>query len=102
VKDSFIKKFKKNIYLINTARGKNVNTADLVKNLQSGKVLGACLDVLEFEDISFEGLNPQSETLKYLFKSDKVILSPHIAGWTSESNVKIAEVLAKKIIAALK
>jgi D-3-phosphoglycerate dehydrogenase len=106
VNDAFINKFKKNIYIINAARGKCLNTADLVKNLKSGKVLGACLDVLEYEDTSFEELNSKSKklnpTLKYLYNSDKVILSPHIAGWTHESNIKIAEVLAKKIIEAFK
>jgi D-3-phosphoglycerate dehydrogenase len=98
--DEFINKFKKNIYIINTARGKSVNTADLVKNIISGKVLGACLDVLEYEAVSFE--NIESETLpepfKYLIESNKVMLSSHIAGWTHESNEKIAMILANKIL----
>ena len=100
VSDSYINKFKKNIYLINTARGKCVNTKDLVNNLESGKVLGACLDVLEYEDVSFEKIDLQKlpEPMNYLARSNKVILSPHIAGWTHESNLKIAEVLAGKII----
>ncbi|HWY38616.1 MAG TPA: NAD(P)-dependent oxidoreductase [Bacteroidia bacterium] len=102
VNDAFISKFKKNIYIINTARGKCLNTAHLVKNLESGKVLGACLDVLEYEAVSFESVDFSSLPLpmQYLINSNKVILSPHIAGWTHESNVKIAEVLAGKIIEA--
>ncbi len=102
VDDVFISKFKKNIYIINTARGKCLNTADLVKNLEGGKILGACLDVLEYETVSFESVDFASlpEPIKYLIKSDKVILTPHIAGWTYESNIKIAEVLARKIISA--
>lgn len=100
INDGFINRFKQNIYIINTARGKCVNTNDLVKNLKSGKILGACLDVLEYEVTSFENLDTSSlpEAFQYLIQSDKVILSPHIAGWTKESNEKIAKVLAEKII----
>jgi D-3-phosphoglycerate dehydrogenase len=102
--DSFFKRFRKNIYLINTARGKILNTADLVSNLESGKIKGACLDVLEYESGSFEGLADENlpQAFQKLIQSDKVMLSPHIAGWTRESNVKIAEVLAGKIIRFLK
>jgi len=100
INDSFIKQFKKNIYIINTARGKSLNTADLVANLQSGKVLGACLDVLEYEMTSFENLDTTTlpPAFQYLIQSDKVILSSHIAGWTQESNEKIARILADKIL----
>lgn len=99
VNDSFINNFKKNIYLINTSRGKVVNTDDLVKNIKSGKILGACLDVIEYEASSFENIDTEDlpEAFQYLIKSDKVILSPHIAGWTHESNLKMAKVLADKI-----
>jgi len=101
INDSFINKFSKNIYIINTARGKCLNTSDLVKNLKSEKVLGACLDVLEYEMLSFEALdtNQFPEAFQYLIQSDKVVLSPHIAGWTDESNEKIAMILAEKILA---
>ena len=109
VNDAFIEHFENNIYVVNTARGKCLNTADLVKNMKTGKVLGACLDVLEYEAVSFESVVPIAigianlpEPLQYLVKSDKVILTPHIAGWTQESNVKIAEFLAGKIINAFK
>jgi D-3-phosphoglycerate dehydrogenase len=100
VDDSFINKFKKNIYIINTSRGKCLNTADLVKNIESGKILGACLDVLEYEVVSFESIDAEAlpEPFQYLIKSNKVMLSSHIAGWTIESNEKIAKVLAQKII----
>lgn len=96
---AFINKFKKNIYIINTARGKCLNTEDLVKAIQSGKVSGACLDVLEYEDTSFENLYATTlpEPFQYLMKCEKVMLSPHIGGWTHESNEKIAKVLAEKI-----
>jgi len=102
--DAFFQKFKKNFYLLNTARGKVVNTADLLKNLDSGKISGACLDVLEFETGSFEDLDKGNlpEAFQQLIKSEKVMLSPHIAGWTKESNIKIAGVLAGKIVALLK
>ncbi|MDO9186202.1 MAG: 2-hydroxyacid dehydrogenase [Bacteroidia bacterium] len=99
INDSFISNFKKNIYIINTARGKCLNTADLVKNIKSGKVAGACLDVLEYEVVSFENLDAANlpEPFQYLIQSEKVMLSPHIGGWTIESNQKIARVLAEKI-----
>ncbi|MBK7855556.1 MAG: hydroxyacid dehydrogenase [Bacteroidetes bacterium] len=100
VNDAFINSFSKNIFFINTARGKCLNTADLVKNMQSGKVLGACLDVLEYESTSFEKLDKENlpEAFQYLINSNKVVLSPHIGGWTHESNEKMAEVLVEKIL----
>lgn len=102
VNDTFINSFKKNIYLLNTARGKVLNTADLVKNLKSGKVLGAGLDVLEYESPNFENLAMKDypEPLQYLIKAPNVILTPHIAGLTIEADLKHAEVLAEKILNA--
>lgn len=103
VDDEFINRFKKNIYIINTARGKVLKTEDLVKNMKTGKVLGAALDVLEYEQTSFEDLhsgNDLPEAFQYLIQSDKVVLTPHIAGWTHESNIKLSEYLADKIIEA--
>lgn len=103
VNENFINSFAKSFYLINTARGKCVSTHDLVNGLKSGKVLGACLDVYEYEDASFEKFSIESAGLKdnpdwiYLTQSEKVILTPHIAGWTIESLRKIAETLVKKI-----
>ena len=104
VNSEFIRRFEKNVYIINTARGKCVNTADLVSAIKSGKVPGACLDVLEYEAVSFEDLNLNSlpEPMQYLINSDKVILSPHIAGWTHESDYKISKILAEKMVAVLK
>jgi D-3-phosphoglycerate dehydrogenase len=100
VNDDFINRFKKNFYLINTARGKCVNTNDLVKNLKSRKVSGACLDTLEYEDPSFEAAADLASNLAGLNEvGDKVILSPHIAGWTYESKEKLARILGEKIIA---
>jgi D-3-phosphoglycerate dehydrogenase len=76
-----------------------LNTADLVKNLKTGKIKGACLDVLEFESVSFENFssNDFPEPMQYLVKADNVILSPHIGGWTFESNEKMAKILAEKV-----
>ena len=100
VNDNFISKFHKPFYLINTSRGKCVDTKALVKGLENKKILGACLDVLEQEKISFENLATKKNTkdLTYLLKAKNVILTPHIAGWTKESDIKIAEILAQKII----
>ncbi|MBU8891285.1 MAG: hypothetical protein KOO66_00790 [Bacteroidales bacterium] len=103
VNHEFISRFKKDIYIINTARGKVLKTEDLVKNMKSGKVSGAALDVLEYEQTSFENLhsgNDLPEAFQYLIKSNKVVLTPHIAGWTHESNIKLSEFLADKIIRA--
>ncbi len=92
-----LKRFKKPIYLINTARGKNVNIQDLLKAIKQGIVLGACLDVLEFEGSSFEKVDSANSVYKALLESDKVLFSPHIAGWTHESYFKLADFLFKKI-----
>lgn len=99
VNDEFFDKLKNPIYLINTSRGPVVDTAALVRAIESGKVLGACLDVLEFEKFNFEQIENEEipESLQYLLDSNKVILTPHVAGWTQESNAKIAHVLADKI-----
>ncbi len=96
----FLKSFKKEITLINTSRGQVVNTPDLVECLNSGIVKGACLDVIEYEGMSFEAVmnNEDKEVFDFLKKSDKVILSPHIAGWTHQSNERMASVLAQKIL----
>ncbi len=86
-------------FLINTARGKHVNTADLVDGLKSGKIRGACLDVLEYEKKSLQGLESADfpEPLQELVKMKNVVLSPHVAGWTVESYIKLSKVLAEKI-----
>jgi len=99
VNEEWLNKFKKDIFLINTSRGKCVNTIDLVKALRNGKVRGACLDVLEYEAVSFENLDAKNlpEAFQYLIQSDKVILTPHIAGWTHESYKKLSSFLSKKI-----
>ncbi len=99
--NAFFNRFKKNIWFINTSRGPVVNTADLSEQLRSGKIMGAALDVLEYEDSSFENLSGNfTESLRFLLESDKVILTPHIAGWTVESNIKLAKVLVDKILKA--
>ena len=83
---------------MNTSRGQVVKTSDLVRALKSGKVKGAALDVLEFEDSSFEALlGDITEDFRYLLEAENVVLTPHIAGWTVESNVKLARVLVEKI-----
>lgn len=101
INNDFIDRFKKPIYLINTARGKVVNTSDLIEHIKAGKILGAALDVLEYEQSSFENIHKsfQNRDFKFLSESKQVILSPHIAGWTHESNIKLATFLADKIIA---
>lgn len=95
----FINQFQKPFWLINTARGKSVVTKDLVAALQSGKVLGAGLDVLEYEKSSFENLftNSLPVEFQYLTEANNVLLSPHVAGWTHESKIKLAQTIVDKI-----
>ena len=100
VNSYFINQFSKTFWLLNTARGKIVVTSDLVSALKKGQLLGAGLDVLEFEKSSFESLfsNEIPASLSDLLSMDNVILSPHIAGWTLESKEKLAQVIADKIV----
>jgi D-3-phosphoglycerate dehydrogenase len=107
----FIAKFDKPFWLLNTARGKSVVTAHLVSALKNGKILGAGLDVLEYENLSFESLftslspaSPEGRNhippaLEELLKMNNVILSPHVAGWTVESRIKLAQTIVDKITA---
>lgn len=104
VNADFIKSFAKPFWLINTSRGKNVVTADLVDALESGKIPGAGLDVLEYEKSSFEHLfdGDVPPAFNALLQSQKVLLTPHVAGWTFESHEQLARVIATKIIALIK
>ena len=98
---AFINSFAKSFWFLNTARGKSVVTDDLVNALKNGKVLGAGLDVLEYEKASFEDFfsdGQMPESFKYLLEADNVILTPHIAGWTLESKEKLAQIIVDKII----
>ena len=100
VNSTFINRFAKPFWLINTARGKSVVTADLVEALKEKKILGAGLDVLEYEKLSFESFAETEvpEAFQYLIESDNVILSPHVAGWTFESHEKLAQTIVDKIL----
>ena len=97
VNKNFIDNAKKPFYIINTSRGQCIETKALIKGLKNKQILGACLDVFEQEKNSFEKI-AENANLKYLIESNKTILTPHIAGWTFESNYKIAEKLFEKII----
>ena len=92
----FYHHFQKNIYLINSARGEIVVLTDLLEALKTGKVAGACLDVLENEKLD-QLSSEQQETYSVLFKQKNILFTPHVAGWTHESYVKINEVLVRKI-----
>ncbi len=101
VNSDFINSFSKPFWLLNTARGKSVVTSELVEALKSNKILGAGLDVLEYEKLSFETLFDSDnfpKALKELFSMNNVILSPHIAGWTVESKIGLARTIAEKVI----
>lgn len=98
--EAFFKKFKKPIYVINLARGKIIRTKELLKGLQEKRILGACLDVLEYEKASFEKTLAADDNpdFKALLKMENVIFSPHVGGWTHESYFKLSDVLADKVI----
>ena len=97
---SFFDAVQKSIFLLNLSRGKIVQTSALVAAMKSGKVIGAGLDVLEYEKSSFESFFEQEipSDFSYLLQSDQVILTPHVGGWTNESYFKLSDVLADKII----
>lgn len=100
VNSAYINAFAKPFWIFNTSRGKNIITADLVTALQSRKILGAGLDVLEYEKLSFETLFQDKmtpEAFQYLLEADNVLLSPHVAGWTFESHERLAQVIVDKI-----
>jgi len=99
VNEAYISQFKKSFWLINTARGKSVVTSDLVEALKSGKILGAGLDVLEYEKASFENLfsSEMPQAFEYLIQAENVLLTPHVAGWTIESKEKLAQTIVDKI-----
>ena len=100
VNTGFLNAFAHPIWLINTARGSAVVTEDLVEALKTGQVLGAGLDVLEYEKASFENLFESADrpaALDYLLNAPNVLISPHVAGWTVESHEKLAQTIVDKI-----
>lgn len=98
IDEKFISEMKKDFYFINTARGKNVKTKDLVVALKSGKIKAAALDVLEYERSSFESLDEMNEDLQFLLQSEKALVTPHIAGWSHQSKEKMAQIIVDKIL----
>lgn len=100
IQSEFISKFSKDFWILNTARGSAIVTSDLVDALKNKKILGAGLDVLEYEKTSFENLFENDKlpiAFEYLIHSENVLLSPHVAGWTVESKIKLAQTIVNKI-----
>ncbi|GAB1463577.1 2-hydroxyacid dehydrogenase [Pedobacter sp.] len=95
VDDEYFFHFKKPIFFINTARGEIVNVKAVLNNLANGKILGAGLDVLEAEKFPTLAEQDWYDALKI---NEKVVLTPHVAGWTFDSYRKISEVLAEKLV----
>ena len=102
--EKFFKNFRKPIFLLNTSRGAVVKTSALAEVVKNGKVVGAALDVVEYENMAKDGLNISTlpKDFRYLISVKNVIFTPHVAGWTKESKVKLAGVLAEKIVNTLK
>lgn len=101
VDKKFIEDFKHGIFLVNTSRGSVVKTADLAEAIKEGKVLGAALDVLEYEEMTKDGLDTTHPDLQYLLSCPNVVFSPHVGGWTVESKYKLAKFLADKMLKCL-
>ena len=100
----FINRFRHPFFLINTSRGAVVNTPDLVEAIKNEHIIGAALDVIEYEDMSRDGLDLEHlpPAFQFLIESPRTVLTPHVAGWTVESRYKLAKVLADKIAEELK
>jgi len=100
----FLADCKDGVYIINTSRGAVVSTDDLADAIECGKVAGAALDVIEFENMTKDGLDLDNipPSFQYLLQSPHTVMTPHVAGWTVESKYKLAAVLADKIINCLK
>ncbi len=94
--DQFFSCCKKGVVFCNTSRGGIVNTASLTGFLNSGYLKGACLDVFENEKPKSWNLE-EAENFSSLSKMENVVLTPHIAGWTKESKIKIAKTVLKKL-----
>lgn len=99
---AFIADMAKPFFVVNTARGAVVDTEALVQGLENGKVRGAALDVLEYENMQADSLGDVPEALRCLMESKRTVLTPHVAGWTVESKYKLAAVLADKITDVLR
>lgn len=99
---AFIDAMAKPFFLLNTSRGAVVDTEALADALESGRIRGAALDVLEYENMQSDSLGQVPPSVRRLMQSDRTVLTPHVAGWTVESKYKLAAVLADKIIATLK
>ena len=99
----FINRFRHPFFLINTSRGAVVNTPDLVEAIRNEHIIGAALDVIEYEDMSRDGLDLEHlpPAFQFLIESPRTVLTPHVAGWTVESRYKLAKVLADKMIHTL-
>ena len=100
INTTFINQFTKPFWILNTAHGTAIKTEDLVSALKSNKILGAGLDVLEYEKTSFENLFESKalpQPFEYLIAAENVLLSPHVAGWTIESKIKLAQTIVNKI-----
>ena len=102
VNAAFVSSLRPGTVLINTSRGPVVDTAAVLDALDSGHLAGAGFDVLEFEEASLEKIRGGSATLARLQNHPEVVLSPHVAGWTQESYVRLSDVLADKILAAFR
>ena len=102
INHQFLQQFKKQIVIINTSRGPIINTQDLYQNLLSQKLSGACLDVIEYEEQSFENISSFPQVFRDLLVLPQVIFTPHIAGWSEQSFYKMGQVMLEKVMTIYK
>lgn len=97
VNKQFIESFHHPFYLINTSRGAVVKTADLADAIKRKTILGAALDVQEYEQLAKDGIDTSHPDLQYLLSCPNMLFTPHVAGWTVESKYKLAYYLGVKM-----
>jgi len=92
----FFQSVQRKPWILNTSRGKVVDTKDLRNALVNGLISGTGLDVLENEKLS-SYTDEERSIFNWLLDQPNVIITPHIAGYSHEAFLKMGEVLLEKL-----